>query len=80
MKKVSISQVILLFLLLFSSFSSIQAQSYKFQTYGVLNGICHPFVYAVNQDKNGFIWASTGTGLCRFDGFKFTHYPNQKDT
>ena len=80
MKKVSINQVILLFLLLFSSFFSTKAQSYKFQTYGVLNGICHPFVYAINQDKNGFIWASTGTGLCRFDGFKFTHYPNQKDT
>lgn len=80
MKKVSISQWVLLFTLLFSSFSTIQAQLYKFQSYGVLNGICHPFVYSVNQDKNGFIWASTGTGLCRFDGFKFTHFFNQKDT
>ena len=77
MKKVTLRQMVLLFLL---SFSSIQAQVYRFQTYGVLNGICHPFVYCVNQDKNGFIWASTGTGLCRFDGFRFTHFINQKDT
>ncbi len=50
----------------------INAQIYKFIKYGVAEGICHPFVYSVNQDKNGFLWASTGTGLCRYDGFKFT--------
>jgi ligand-binding sensor domain-containing protein/serine phosphatase RsbU (regulator of sigma subunit) len=35
-------------------------------------GICHPFVYSVNQDINGFLWASVGTGLCRYDGFSFS--------
>lgn len=50
----------------------VNSQVYKFQKYGVAEGICHPFVYSVNQDINGFLWASTGTGLCRYDGFTFS--------
>lgn len=49
----------------------LNAQVYKFQKYGVAEGICHPFVYNVSQDINGFLWASTGVGLCRYDGFNF---------
>ncbi len=30
------------------------------------------FVYTVNQDSRGFIWAGTGEGIFRFDGFTFT--------
>ncbi len=54
------------------------AQQYKFQKFGVEKGICHPFVYSINQDKNGFIWACTGTGLCKFDGSVFSS--NSKDS
>lgn len=50
----------------------LDAQVYKFQKYGMAEGICHPFVYSVNQDINGFLWASVGTGLCRYDGFSFS--------
>lgn len=65
--------VVIGFSILLSIFSlQTEAQVYKFQKFGVENGICHPFVYSINQDKNGFIWASTGIGLCRFDGFNFT--------
>lgn len=46
------------------------SQSYKFHHYGV-GSICHPFVYSVTQDKKGYIWALTGTGICRLDGFDF---------
>jgi ligand-binding sensor domain-containing protein/serine phosphatase RsbU (regulator of sigma subunit) len=49
----------------------VSSQSYKFQQFGVGKGICYPFVYQVSQDKNGFIWALTGSGICRFDGFLF---------
>ena len=59
-----------LFLLNALLFLSVQAQVYKFQKFGV-EKICHPFVYSVNQDKHGFIWACTGIGLCRYDGFNF---------
>ena len=46
------------------------SQSYKFHHYGV-GSICHPFVYSVTQYKKGYIWALTGTGICRLDGFQF---------
>lgn len=67
--------VLSLFLLLVSGFYLpvlIKAQTYKFQKFGTNSGICHNFVYSVNQDKHGFIWVSTGIGLCRFDGFNFS--------
>src|SRR6266568_1204176 len=71
--------VVIGFLLILPSFFfSTEAQVYKFQKFGVENGICHPFVYSISQDKHGFIWASTGIGLCRFDGFNFTS--NLKDS
>jgi ligand-binding sensor domain-containing protein/serine phosphatase RsbU (regulator of sigma subunit) len=49
----------------------VKSQYYKFHQYGIGEGICHNFVYGVTQDKNGFIWALTGYGICRFDGFSF---------
>ncbi len=50
---------------------SLHAQNYKFRQYGVKDGICHPFVYTVNQDEKGYIWLGTGEGLCRYNGFEF---------
>ena len=51
---------------------SIVSQEYRIKNLGVREGISHPFVYSVNQDARGFIWISTGEGLCRFDGFEFS--------
>lgn len=48
------------------------SQEYRIRGYGVRENISHPFVYTINQDPKGFIWAGTGTGLCRFDGFEFS--------
>ncbi len=54
------------------------AQVYKFQKYGVVDkGFCHSAVYAITQDKHGFIWFATGTGLCRYDGFRFSSPDNE---
>lgn len=53
-------------------FFKTSAQVFKFRQYGIEDGICHPFVYSVNQDKNGYLWLCTGEGLCRFDGENFT--------
>ena len=52
------------------------SQFERFRSYDVSNGICHAFVYTLNQDKNGFIWFGTGEGLCRFDGFEFVSFAN----
>ncbi len=53
------------------------AQTFRFNTYGIKEGICDRFVYTINQDQKGFLWIGTGAGLCRFDGFQF--YPNELD-
>lgn len=53
------------------SYSVAFSQNQRFKNYSVNEGLCHPFVYNINQDKNGFIWLGTGEGLCRYDGFSF---------
>lgn len=52
----------------------VNAQFERFQNYDVADGICHPFIYTINQDKDGFVWFGTGEGLCRFDGFSFESF------
>jgi ligand-binding sensor domain-containing protein/serine phosphatase RsbU (regulator of sigma subunit) len=53
------------------SISSSFSQDLRFKKYTVTEGLCHPFVYNICQDKNGFIWLGTGEGLCRYDGYSF---------
>lgn len=50
---------------------SVFGQMYQFKTYGLEEGLSHPFVYTVSEDVDGFIWIGTGEGLCKFDGFEF---------
>lgn len=69
MKQVSLFLSFTLYLVV-SAFS-LHAQHYKFRKFGVEDGICHPFVYTVNQDVKGYIWLGTGEGLCRYNGFEF---------
>jgi ligand-binding sensor domain-containing protein/serine phosphatase RsbU (regulator of sigma subunit) len=55
-------------------YNCCSAQNYLFKNFGVDEGISHPFVYDINQDKNGYLWVSTGEGLCKFDGTSFKTY------
>lgn len=48
------------------------SQEFRIRDYGLSQGISNLFVYTVNQDARGFIWAGTGEGILRFDGFSFT--------
>ncbi|MFO7842844.1 MAG: two-component regulator propeller domain-containing protein [Bacteroidales bacterium] len=51
---------------------SVFGQIYQFKEYNIEEGLSHPFVYSISEDKNGFLWIGTGEGLCRYDGFDFT--------
>lgn len=71
---------LLVILLLLCLFAKAQ-DNYQFQSYTVNDGLPQGSIWDITQDKNGFIWASTSDGLCRFDGFKFTVYKhNPKDS
>jgi ligand-binding sensor domain-containing protein/signal transduction histidine kinase len=50
----------------------------RFEHFTSENGLSENFVYAVYQDKNGFLWIGTHDGLNRYDGYgfkKFRHDP-----
>jgi serine phosphatase RsbU (regulator of sigma subunit)/ligand-binding sensor domain-containing protein len=68
-----VRKILLLFLIVLISQSG-NAQLERFKLYDVPEGVCHPFIYNINQDKNGFIWFGTGEGLCRFDGYEFKSF------
>lgn len=41
---------------------------------GVNSGLSHREVFAINHDRQGFIWFATRTGLDRYDGTDFSHF------
>ena len=53
--------------------------SYMFKHYGVQNGLSQSTVYAIMQDRTGFIWIGTKEGLNRFDGTSFKIYRAYND-
>ena len=42
-----------------------------FHSYGREQGLPHPAVTALAQDRQGFIWIGTQGGLARWDGYRF---------
>ncbi|MFA6403291.1 MAG: two-component regulator propeller domain-containing protein [Salinivirgaceae bacterium] len=50
------------------------AQRYYFDNYGVKEGLAQSKVYDVIQDKDGFIWIGTASGVSRFDGKQFKNF------
>jgi ligand-binding sensor domain-containing protein len=61
------------FLLLFPAIVSGQQQfaEPEFKHLTIDNGLSHNTVYAILQDKEGFVWIGTRYGLNKFDGFEF---------
>ncbi|MFC3973637.1 hybrid sensor histidine kinase/response regulator transcription factor [Maribacter confluentis] len=60
----------------------LSSQNLKFNHYNDNNGLSHNSVRYINQDKHGFLWFGTFSGLNRFDGYQFKQYlstsPGQK--
>jgi ligand-binding sensor domain-containing protein len=63
---------LLLLVLVFLPFVAA-AQEYSYTQYDSHNGLAGSTVYCMTQDKDGFLWFGTETGLSRFDG---THFKN----
>ncbi len=53
---------------------SSEARPFYVQHIGIEHGLSNSFVVDITQDKQGFIWIATESGLNRFDGSHFTVY------
>lgn len=63
------------FLLLFLCCANVGvAQNYSYHHYNVNNGLVGNQVYTAVQDKEGFMWFATETGVSRFDGTQFKNF------
>ncbi len=67
---------VLTFLLLTYLLTVSGQDNYRFSAYTINDGLPQSSIWDIIQDKNGFIWAGTSDGLCRFDGYKFNVYKN----
>ncbi|WP_165903753.1 hybrid sensor histidine kinase/response regulator [Hymenobacter gummosus] len=48
-----------------------QAPRHWLQPFGPAEGFAPSFVYALHQDRQGYLWIATGEGLVRYDGTEF---------
>lgn len=68
------------YLYLFLGIGGIYAQNIKFEHYNDNDGLSHNSVRHILQDKNGFLWLGTFSGLNRFDGYQFKAYTASSST
>jgi diguanylate cyclase (GGDEF)-like protein len=52
----------------------VNAQQYRFRYYGTEDGLTNLAVKVLFQDRIGFLWAATESGIFRFDGARFQRY------
>jgi PAS domain S-box-containing protein len=49
----------------------------KFRVFGPADGLRNLVIASIAQDANGFLWLGTEDGVYRFDGERFTRFPNE---
>ncbi len=54
---------------------SVEAQHWNFKMYGADLGLTNSNILALQQDRRGFLWISTESGLFRYDGDRFRPFP-----
>ncbi|MCI1189948.1 ATP-binding protein [Hymenobacter sp. DH14] len=54
-----------------------QAQQVFLRQFGPTEGLRAPFIYALVQDRQGYLWLGTGDGLVRYDGSRFVTFTQQ---
>ena len=70
---VFVRPLLLLLSLFLLTVAFVRAQEYSYIHYDAKDGLAGTVVYSMCQDKEGFIWFGTETGVSRFDG---THFKN----
>ena len=78
----SILRLLFFLLITLSSTGWVGAQSVRLPEPGVITdrqGLPQAFVPSILQDRQGFIWAATRDGLCRYDGQRFKVFQPDPD-
>lgn len=73
--KIQIS-VLRVFLFLFIPLT-YNAQTYPFVNYGVQDGLAQSNISGIVQDRQGFLWIATESGVSKFDGKTFINYTTE---
>ncbi len=47
-----------------------------FRNYSTDQGLPNNWIYAIEQDHEGYLWVSTDNGVCRFNGYRFEQFPD----
>jgi len=66
---------IIVVIIIFLSCATVFAQQYNFSTFTIEQGLSQSQIFALYEDKGGYLWVGTdGGGVCRFDGTTFIEY------
>ncbi|MFT3907918.1 MAG: histidine kinase [Ferruginibacter sp.] len=66
--------LILTAILCCTCFLGTRAQEYSYKHYDRKDGLIGNHIYHAVQDKDGFLWLATETGVSRFDGTSFKNF------
>jgi len=70
---------ILLFVLFLSFLTSLSAQEYYFDSYGIKQSLSNSDIYVVSQGNDGYVWLGTKSGISNFDGRNFNNFHSSDD-
>lgn len=75
---VSLNRIFLIFICCGLFLNKLEAQNFRFQQIGIEDGLPSNKVFMTKEDKDGFIWIVTETGVCRYDGVNLKSYSLEK--
>ncbi len=67
------------FIFCFGLAAEAQQTNDRFINFSYLDGLPDKAVYSFAQDKQGFLWVGSISGLYRYDGSKFKHFKSDQD-
>lgn len=70
-------QIFLFFFIILLVPCMVNGQDFSYVQYNVKDGLAGATVYCLAEDRQGFLWIGTETGLSRFDGTRFRNFTTE---